>query len=483
MATSFGLYRTSPSSHLGGLETLLCSRFLNRTRLDHYGSPKEHTRKVDFSAIGSSDRSQISTGSASSVHERAKELLVQIVESRLQNRVVVEKSPLPNSAKERKSLAKELVASNISSDIPRIQDDEVVITVLGLKDCWTPLEVFSGMYGVVPMPNSWRIFHTAIEFFKPPVGTPARFYLKNQIVFDGPPLTVLGINYHGHLDVWAERGAIQLSGEEFDTYKKELNKATHKAFAPTFQDKRLGIELFHDILTDDSEDGPSIGHVLSPPDRHHGEGYRIAFQQASQELDSKLNANSRLFPYAGLGKTDAKLIEELGMVGRRVPEHVLRILRMSGAFVSIQEEAASRLRQSPLYTDPVNGFDLFQSALLALFPHINQRNIQLRDYRHSQPRVIYTPSDKSFAVRKPDKCDKHQQDQQACLCWVGLYLHNAAQSHDDKSKLRDDTTNSLEFWRTLMDCMKGGINTSEDDLESPIGQSTLTHSFANVLFV
>lgn len=93
------------------------------------------------------------------------------------------------------------------------------------------------------------------------------------------------------------------------------------------------MEIAKDILANDR----ASGHILTPSDDQHGADYRKAFEKAWRALDENLPKDKPLFPYQQSSAHDSELIEELGMNGCKDQEHVMRILRKSGAFTNIDD--------------------------------------------------------------------------------------------------------------------------------------------------
>lgn len=333
-----------------------------------------------------------------------------------------------------------------------VDTDEVAITILGLSDELTPSAVFRGIYGIVPMPASWRIPGTQIEFYKPAQNSRAEFYLRNQFVPGGPSLNCLGINYHGKLDITADRVAILTRGDKFSHYRNCLKKAAHGAFTPEFSN--LAEEIARDILKDDRASGASIGHVLIPLDSEHGDEYRIAFERAWRALDEQLPGDTPLFPYQQSSVHDLNLIEELGMKGRLVPEHVMRILRDSGAFTTIQEHAGTILKQAAIFTEEVPGFSVLRKVLHLLLPEIESDGIKMHNYQYSKPRAVFDKTRKTFSFGVPKLCDAHRDCPDQCRCWIGLYLSDAIKSYEHITGSNDGLRSSYVFWRAYNECIK-----------------------------
>ncbi|KAI9793730.1 MAG: hypothetical protein M1816_007625 [Peltula sp. TS41687] len=300
-----------------------------------------------------------------------------------------------------------------------VRNDGVAITILGLPVDPIPSALFSGTYGMLPMRESWRIPDTPIEFFKPAQDSPVGFYLRNQLVPLGPSLKFLGINYHGVLNTSTDRFTIFTEGEDWQRYQTFLDIATHRAFRPDFA--RLAVEIAKELLSAEHTNGTSLSQTLKPLNNHYGEHYRKAFDHAWRSLDKDLAKDKPLFPYPSSSTQateDLELIRELGMEGKPVEEHVMRILKDSGAFPrSIEEQAGLTLQNAEVYTNEIAGLSLLRQALRSLFVDVTDDDIQIRRYRHPRPRAIYNPTMRSFSFRVPGYCDVQHDHHDEWLCW------------------------------------------------------------------
>lgn len=264
-----------------------------------------------------------------------------------------------------------------------VSDDELCITVLGLGPDITATYVFQGIFGIIPEHKQWRIPGYAITFFKSSDGR-ARFYLRDQIVPEGPNRNSLGINYHGNLSITADRRATINHGSHFQEYKSVLGEAADRGFLTNAQ---LAIELAADILQHDYGHA-SLAYVLKPEGGPGSkEAYKTAFSAAWRRL---YGGPLEYWPYTQFSK-DLPLIRELGMTGCQVPDHVMRLLVDSRAYQPIELHMASLLIQSPRAgADAVPGFDRFQRGVHHLIDSITPDMVFVHQYRRSSPKLFGT---------------------------------------------------------------------------------------------
>lgn len=368
-----------------------------------------------------------------------------------------------------------------SHEVCRVRSDEVAITVLGLPPDLSPTSVFSGIYGIIPPAHAWRVLPKAdspIFLFKIPSPAPPQFYHRDQLVRIGPALNRLSINYRGPLDLSADRTAVLKGTHFYHAYRDRLSRAAHLAFEFL---PDLAKEIALDILTTDpsaaygSGASTTLSRVLHPADTRSREGYRTAFDAAWRALDASLPPQKNLYPYPASSASDLQLIEEMGMVGRPVPEHVMsRILQASGAYTRIHRHAESLLLRAPRskQVTTIAGFKRLQRAITSVFPSVRPTDVILVDYTYSSPKIIWDAKGKKFVMGIPEKCAEHgpvvPRHRSRCLCWVGPHLFLALDSWQEKQTAgagKDAGLSRTAVCRAYMCCMEGAVDMTEPERE------------------
>ena len=350
-------------------------------------------------------------------------------------------------------------ANDPSHEICRAQSDEVAITVVGLPSNVSQAEVFSGIYGIIQPEHVWRVLpqvDTPIYFFKH--DGPPLFYYRDQIIRSGPSLNRLSINYRGNLNITADRTAVTKSTSLYFAYRDKLSRAAHLAFEFL---PDLAKEIALDILTDPGISGSTISHVLHPLDTRSREGYRTAFNSAWRTLDPTLPLQKSLYPYPASAPRDRLLIEELGMIGRPVSEHIMhRILHASGAFNRIHHHAERSLLRSSPYRKPITGFKRLRLAITSIFPSLGVDDVVVVDYTYSSPKIVWNTKRKKFFMGLPEKCSDHTAG--GCLCWVGPQLFTAIDNWRDKHGSKETPSRTV-VCRAFVRCMEGIVDMMERD--------------------
>ena len=308
----------------------------------------------------------------------------------------------------------------------------------------------------------WRVHGTQFIFFKPFHDQPV-FYNRDQLV-SGPPLNTLGINYHGDLTLTAYGCVFTgLENGRYQTYLRTLGAAADKAFRTM---PELAIQLACDILTDISQEAGTITHQLKPADGSDGESYRQAFITAWRILDPDLPADKTLFPCEPKLKY-INLVKELGMVPVIVRSDSIRtILSDAGAFKNIEAHALDLLIRTPRSAQVIPGFNRFQLAISRLVPSVQPSSIVLRDYRYSNPKVVWDAPSKAFSVAIPDECIVHTGG--GCLCWVGPCLVDAIKSWAKNTRNEAEKPSQPAIWRAYMWSMVGVADMKEARIETNV---------------
>ncbi|OCH91344.1 hypothetical protein OBBRIDRAFT_530165 [Obba rivulosa] len=368
-----------------------------------------------------------------------------------------------------------------------VNPDEFVFTVLGLPGSLSLEYIFSGVHGLVPSPHSWHVPGLTSIPGSPPtftfyVPTPEttgagaarpKFYCCDRLIAYGPPVCHLGINYRGRLEFAAE-GVIAHTTPLYEKYKVSLAVAVDRAFR-TIPD--LAQELAWDILSDAGDDDSTIGRVLVPTDTEGKDAYRAAFEAAWRKRDPSLSTEDRLYPY--VDEKEGQLIHDLGMVSVRVLPHVRRILQRSGAFPDTKELARSALLQAPASSraQDISGYDRMKRGLAALLPGVTEDNISMRRFDHRYPEIVWDESTQTVVMREPDPCQEHR-DGSGCMCWIGPYLHLAA---EDYCNVHPDAASGRltlpSMFRAFMECMSGVVGMHEVSGEG--GQAHLRDNIAH----
>lgn len=342
-------------------------------------------------------------------------------------------------------------------EINRVRPDEVSITVIGLPGDLVPTEAFSGVYGIIEYDQAWRVLpqvETPVYFFRN-TGPPL-FYHRDHIIRSGPALNRLSINYRGDLDLSADRTAVIKGTPAYHAYRDRVSRAAHLAFEFL---PDLATEIALDILTDPGLSGSTLSRLLHPIDAKSAAGYQAAFNEAWRTLDPALPADKILYPYPVSSTRDIRLIEELGMIGRPVADHVMvKILQPSGAFTRVHHYAESLLLKSPPHRKPVAGFTRLQRAIASVFPSVKPEDVIMANYKHSGPKMLWDPKTRKFVLGVPAKCSEHSEG--GCLCWVGPYLFRAMDSWKDKNRSTKDGPSLTVLCRAFLQCMDGTTGTA-----------------------
>ncbi|KAJ7443144.1 hypothetical protein FB451DRAFT_984673, partial [Mycena latifolia] len=304
-----------------------------------------------------------------------------------------------------------------------VHADEVSITVIGLGGALEPEEIFSGIYGLIPPPQAWRVPDSPIEFFLLPTHpgrreahqSPSRnvkFYLRDQHILHGPHLNRLSINYHGDFNLVADRTTLFTWEKDVKMvdYKRALGDCANRGFMIP----QLGVELALDILTDDHSDG--IASQLFPPDAQRAEPYRGAFEAAMRQINPTIPPQAPIYPSL---TPQNWLCQELGFTPVVVSRRALSIMTSSGAYPDIRGYPRQQLLSAPPAPNP-HGLDRLRAAVAIFAPDVPPENVTIRDYRRSFLPVVWDKNTKVFAFGLPPKCDDHPES--PCTCWIGPIL-------------------------------------------------------------
>lgn len=361
------------------------------------------------------------------------------------------------SDRPRTSTQSQIDTTEPPQEICRVRPDEVSITVLGIPGPLSPAEAFSSVYGVIPPEHAWRVLpqvDTPIYFFKSE-GSKALFYHRDHLVRTGLTLNKLSINYRGNLDLSADRTSVDTSTHAFAQYKVNLSKAAHLAFEFL---PDLAVEIALDILTDGGASGSTLSRVLQPLDTRSKETYRAAFVAAWRILEPSLLATKILYPYPiSSAARDLPLIEELGMIGRPVSDHIMsKILHPSGAYSRIHHHVEKSLLRAPSHHGDIVGLARLQRAVTSLLPpgSIDPEIVSVVNHKYSTPKIAWNPKTKKFVMRVPERCVEHTPAD-CCSCWVGPYLFSAMDSLRDKSPPKSKGPSRSAICRAFMHCMDG----------------------------
>ncbi|KAI9798051.1 MAG: hypothetical protein M1825_005650 [Sarcosagium campestre] len=344
---------------------------------------------------------------------------------------------LNNVAKRRSALGLSPVGrvlTDTSKQRSLVGADDVSITVLGLSGHLSATEVFAGIYSVIPFETSWRCPGSDIEFYLPKKGELPKFYLRDQMIRSGPPIRLLGINYHGDLSISADRVMIQFHGKEFDRYTRKLDSAVRKTFASASDEcsRRLTYLIAQDIMADTSESGAAIGHVLKPERIEDGREYKRAFERVWLGDIPATDTHQPVFPYTDA--EDVPLIRDFGMRHVFVQHHVLRLLQESGAWPKLRIQAEIMLRQSSVQTEEIPGFHNLRLALTSIFtPWLETDQIKMHTLvaHRSSPKAMYEGEANGFIIGTPRDCAKHPDSGLKCLCWVAPCLFKAVTTYEE----------------------------------------------------
>ncbi|EMD35162.1 hypothetical protein CERSUDRAFT_97083 [Gelatoporia subvermispora B] len=191
----------------------------------------------------------------------------------------------------------------------------------------------------------------------------------------------------------------------------------------------LAEHIASDILSDDGRRDGTISRSLQPSNTSGKERHRMAFRAVWLE-DDTLSDDAPLYPYAN--PDEERLIEEFGLTGIKVLPHVREILRISGAYPSVEEYARSALLRAPVSNDTCStgmGWDCLRQAILELFPNLIEDNIVMHHFDYSIPSIALDETKHAVAVKEPAACDLHEKRQ--CTCWIWRCLSDLAQEYSN----------------------------------------------------
>ncbi|KAJ6543356.1 hypothetical protein DFH09DRAFT_1367963 [Mycena vulgaris] len=311
--------------------------------------------------------------------------------------------------------------------------DEVCITIIGLPGKLDPEYVLGGIYGLVPPASTWRGADSLVQFFlttavaSPTVAgrqapTNAKFYHRDQYIKHGPLLNRLSINYHGDLTLTDDRLGI-VPDDQLRRYREDLSTSADQAFRTI---PELGVQLALDILLDNHADG--LGSVVKPPDTTGAEAYKKAFTDAMRQMHPEISADAAIYPTST--RNDPACLE-FNFTPVVVNDGARSIMSQSGAYVHILEYARQQLLAAPPVPN-ANGLEQLRTGISHLVPTIPPKNITVRDFCKSFPPVVWDSTTSIIAFALPPKCKDHPEG--LCLCWVGPFLHAAAQEYDGYDK-------------------------------------------------
>ncbi|EMD35098.1 hypothetical protein CERSUDRAFT_125067 [Gelatoporia subvermispora B] len=191
--------------------------------------------------------------------------------------------------------------------------DNFAITVVGSPASLTVQHIFSGIYGMTPLPQSWQItapltgfvFHFYLPLHESGYTPPPSFYHSDRLVPNSLPVCRLGINYFGELQ-FTDHGIPLTEGKHFDNYKFSLSSAADAAFAIP----ELALELALDILLDDGSREGTIGRVLSPTGITSHDHYARAFEMAWRHKIPSLPAGRMFYPHADSSSCSTETLGE-----------------------------------------------------------------------------------------------------------------------------------------------------------------------------
>ncbi|KAJ7277405.1 hypothetical protein C8J57DRAFT_1713757 [Mycena rebaudengoi] len=213
------------------------------------------------------------------------------------------------------------------------------------------LYLFSAIYSILPPPRAWRVPNSNFQFFLAVADTQTntadpdgesrtkKFYHRDQYVPYGLRLNRLSINYHGDLNITADRVSI-LRDRKVARYHAALSVTANQAFRTQ---PELAVELALDILTDSHSEG--LAHLVKPENEDHNEAYKNAFDIAMRQLHPDIAKDAPIHPSpAG---DEKELFEELSLTPISVSPEAWKIMEASGTYVSIEKHARKVLLASP----------------------------------------------------------------------------------------------------------------------------------------
>ncbi|KAG8951491.1 hypothetical protein FRC04_006023 [Tulasnella sp. 424] len=349
-----------------------------------------------------------------------------------------------------------------------VSKDEVSITVLGLPKS-SPSEVFSGIYGILPLEKAWSLPNSQVQFFKLGEDEEVAFYLRDQLVPYGPTLGRLSVNYHGDMMVTSDRRAVMTTGDDFGAYCKALSEAADKAFRHNHGDQLgLATEIALEILEETEGMQVHIARILKPANTESGGGYRAAFKRAWRILNPKATKDAVFWPYPTSHPDDLEIIEELEMVGCAVSDRVMTILEKSGAYTRIRPHTKTLLLAAPEVQDEVPGLERFRIGLGSVLGQDHSVSISMREYSYSTPKILWDPDAREFVFALPDACEEHGEES-SCLCWVGPCMFEAIENWKATQVGPGPTMSSI--CRAYAECMEGveGMYEPEEEEEEEEG--------------
>lgn len=341
-------------------------------------------------------------------------------------------------------------ATEPAHERPLVQADEVLVTISGLQPSSTPEALLSTVWSIFPPQRSWAILapghnFSQVVFYKPlpdesvggRVASMPHFLHRGYLIPLGPPLSKLGVNYSGDLDLTDAGHAVVTTGPRFSAYLLHLGLALNTAFCTM---PELAAELAVDILTDSKAHPHSFGRVLSASRCVNEDGklvYHAAFEAAWRRLDSSLaDPALALYPYASEDASEEKmLIERLGMQPVPVQPHVQHLLEKAGAYPPVKMYAEALLLSSPGTLQQPYGTENLVAALSILFPMCRGDVLSLRGCDHPYPRIVWDVTAEIFVMSASVTCEEHAalEPAETCVCWVGPVLLEAVASWRSKT--------------------------------------------------
>ena len=293
-------------------------------------------------------------------------------------------------------------------------EDDVCIHALGLPENLTPEIAFAGVFGVIDLPEVWQAPATDIELFV----ADSQFFHRDQLVPVNLELKGLGVNYHGELQLTADRTEIVRKLRLFQKFEAKLKTALDMAICH-------GTEL--SVLVLDSVLSASHGRwALKPNSRENGPSYRHAFHELCRRQHPDLcNSDRRVVPYARRRyEEDEPIIRELQQVPWPLHDWQLDMLEAAGAYLPLTEAVQMVLVNAPKKaTESLAGFGEFKNYAKQIAPG-SIENITIHHYPYSQPRCVLR--DHTVHLAEPQACDFCAASR--CRCWIGPALIRVALS-------------------------------------------------------
>ena len=300
----------------------------------------------------------------------------------------------------------------VSGQSPIVREDDVCIHVIGLPANLTQETAFAGIYGVTKQPQAWQIPNTDFELFV----ADSEFYHRDQRVPIKGPLKDLGVNYHGELQLTADRTEIVQNHVLYSRYEMKLRNALDIAM---HQLPELAVRIMSSFLSD------RYGfYAPRPTCTSHANQYRTAFEAVCRARRPDLfESGKRVFPYSRRRfSEDEPIMKEMNLVPWPLEDWQLDVLEAAGAYISpakFSEHVFLRSRKMAL--EELAGLGLFQKCLSQILPESLQ-GVSVLDYPHSQPRCVVRNGRVFLAGPKP--CIKCRSEH--CYCWIGPALVRVA---------------------------------------------------------